>query len=228
MTMVKHDKKDPHASVTLHHDVEVTADEPKKQGFWRKLWWFIWEDNSFASWLVNIALAFIIIKFLVYPGLGYALGTHYPIVAVVSGSMEHDGSFNQWWDSNCVCNGASCTTQEDLYQQYNLTHDVFDKFKFPNGFNKGDLMVLVGPKNVEVGDVVVFGVQGLSDPVIHRVVALEDGSLTTKGDHNCGLNPFEEHIPNEFLVGKAALRVPYLGWIKLLAVDLFNLILGRA
>ena len=33
---------------------------------WKKIWWFIWEDDSWASWFVNVILAFVIIKFLVY------------------------------------------------------------------------------------------------------------------------------------------------------------------
>ena len=63
---------------------------------WRKIlkrvWYFIWEEDSIWSWLVNIILAFVLIKYVVYPGLGFLLGTSHPIVAVVSGSMEHDGS----------------------------------------------------------------------------------------------------------------------------------------
>jgi len=55
----------------------------------KKTWWFIWESDSIWSWIVNIILAFVIIKFLVYPGLGFAMQTSHPIVAVVSGSMEH-------------------------------------------------------------------------------------------------------------------------------------------
>ena len=63
---------------------------------WKKVWHFIWEDNSIWSWIVNIILAFILIKFIVYPGLGLALGTSYPIVAVVSNSMEHEPSMASW------------------------------------------------------------------------------------------------------------------------------------
>ncbi|HSU72558.1 MAG TPA: hypothetical protein VLJ21_01785 [Candidatus Binatia bacterium] len=201
---------------------------PEKMGFWRKLWWFIWEDNSIWSWLVNIVLAFVIIKFLVYPGLGLALGTSYPIVAVVSGSMEHETNFDLWWTSTCACVNAKCDTQADLYAKYTLTKDQFERFKFPNGFNKGDIMILIGAKNVQPGDVVVFGVQGMSDPIIHRVVAAGNTSVTTKGDHNCGSASFEHDIPQHALVGKAAVRVPLLGWIKILAVELLNVILGRA
>ena len=62
------------------------------------IWYFIWEDNSIWSWLVNVVLAFILIKFIVYPGLGFLLATSHPIVAVVSESMVHDSNFENWWD----------------------------------------------------------------------------------------------------------------------------------
>lgn len=210
------------SSVTLHHDVEVQQQEPQKKSVWRKIWYFIWEDNSAWSWIVNIILAFVIIKFLVYPLLGFALGTSYPIVAVVSGSMEHDGSFDDWW--NDACNGKK---QNDIYSQYNISKEAFLDFRFPNGFNKGDIMVLGNAKETERGDVVVFGVQGMSDPIIHRLIR-DEATLTTKGDHNCALAPFEEEIPKDALIGKAVLRIPLLGWIKILAVDTLQLITGKA
>ena len=60
---------------------------------WKKTWYFIWDDDSIYSWLVNVVLAFVLIKFIVYPVLGLLLQTNYPIVAVVSSSMEHDEDF---------------------------------------------------------------------------------------------------------------------------------------
>lgn len=211
------------SSVTLHHDVEVKQPELEKpKSAWRKVWYFIWEDNSVWSWIVNIILAFLIIKFLVYPLLGFALGTSYPIVAVVSGSMEHDGGFEDWWTD--ACNGKK---QSDIYAQYNITKEQFKEFKFPNGFNKGDIMVLGSAENAKLGDVVVFGVQGMSDPIIHRTVR-DEMTLTTKGDHNCVSASFEQEIPEEALIGKAVLRIPLLGWIKILAVETWKLVIGRA
>jgi hypothetical protein len=214
-----------------HHPEPVgkeTGQPPAKpKTFWRWLWWFIWEDNSVWSWIANIVLAFVIIKFLVYPALGFALGTTHPIVAVVSGSMEHDTAFDSWWSGPNCCDSKGCTSQRALYDRYNITQAEFAQFRFPNGFNKGDLMVLAAPKNLELGDIVVFGVQGLSDPVIHRAVLFTDGTINTKGDHNCGVGSFEHDIPQDALVGKAVLRVPYLGWVKLAFVNLINLILGR-
>jgi signal peptidase I len=54
----------------------------------KKVWSFLWGDSVF-SWIIQILLAFLVIKFIIYPGLGFVFNTSYPIVAVVSGSMEH-------------------------------------------------------------------------------------------------------------------------------------------
>ena len=67
----------------------MAMDRKKLKKNLKKTWHFIWEDDSIWSWLVNIILAFVLIKFIVYPSLGFLLNTTHPIVAVVSGSMEH-------------------------------------------------------------------------------------------------------------------------------------------
>ncbi|MBI4150338.1 hypothetical protein HY488_02960, partial [Candidatus Woesearchaeota archaeon] len=94
----------------------------------RRVWYFIWEEDSWASWIVNVILAFVLIKFVIYPGLGFLLGTKFPIVAVISSSMEHDGSFETWWNQ-----------QASWYEANNITEEEFKTFSFKNGFNKGDI-----------------------------------------------------------------------------------------
>jgi hypothetical protein len=175
----------------------------------KKTWYFIWEDDSIWSWLVNIVLAFVLIKFIVYPGLGLLLGTSHPVVAVVSGSMEHDGSFEEWWDD-----------QKGFYLAYNITAEGFRDYSFPNGFNTGDIMVLRGAPSdkVRVGDVIVFRT-GQPDPVIHRVVRVysDNGRVLfqTKGDHNIASRNDEKRIAESQVIGKAFFRIPLLGWIKI-------------
>ncbi|MBS3163747.1 signal peptidase I [Candidatus Woesearchaeota archaeon] len=182
----------------------------------KKIWHFIWNDNSAASWIVNIILAFIIVKFLIYPGLGLLFGTGYPVVAVVSSSMEHNSGFESWWENNKV-----------WYTENNITKDKFLGFPQKNGFNKGDIMVLIGrkPLNIKVGDVAVFK-GSLKDPIIHRVVRIfmEDGNyyIQTKGDNNGASRNDELKIPVDSILGKAVLRIPWLGWIKILAFEAIN------
>ena len=91
----------------------------------KRTWYFIWEDDSIWSWLVNIVLAFVLIKFIVYPALGFMLGTSFPVVAVVSSSMEHNTNFEEWWSVN-----------SDYYSNFNIEKNEFGSYIFKNGFNK--------------------------------------------------------------------------------------------
>jgi hypothetical protein len=202
----------------------------KKKGFWRWLWWFLWEDNSIWSWIANIIIAFILIKFVIYPGLGFLFGTGYPIVAVVSGSMEHDGmDFNTWWAHPQCCADASCSKrapQSDIYAKYGITPEDFQHFKFSDGFNKGDIMILTGPRSLAIGDTLVFWGDANQEPIIHRIVQAKNSpdavAYNTKGDHNCGSASFEDGITAQRMIGKAVLRIPLLGWIKIGFVELLK------
>ena len=195
----------------------------------KKVWYFIWEDDSWASWFFNIIFAFILIKFLVYPGLGFALSTSHPIVAVVSSSMEHEeSSFDAWWASHAMCNQKSCTQQE-FYDDFDISKEEFRDFRFRNGFNRGDIMILYGadPENIDAGDVIVFKANR-PDPVIHRVITTSEKDLhysfMTKGDNNDASFYFESYIPEENYIGKAVVRIPMLGYIKIGFVKLLELI----
>lgn len=188
----------------------------------KKVWYFIWEDDSIWSWLVNVILAFVLIKFIVYPGLGLLLNTSHPIVAVVSGSMEHNQDFDTWWKMN-----------EEVYGKMNITKAVFGSFPLKNGFNRGDIIILKGKKaeDIRIGDVIVFR-SSRPDPIIHRVVKKwqEDSAyyFQTKGDHNAQsiMNPMldETRIAENAVIGKALFKIPFLGYIKIGFVELLRLI----
>lgn len=196
----------------------------------RKTWQFIWSDDSWLSWIVNIVLAFVIIKWIVYPLLGFLLGTGFPIVAVVSGSMEHDGSFDTWWNSVCMTElmDGENVLQSNIYVNQKISYENFITFPLKNGFNKGDLMILFSPKEISIGDVIVFNADSRADPIIHRVIAINDTPqgkvFKTKGDHNCASAPFEESVPQSKVFGKAVVRIPLLGWVKVGAVALWDAI----
>jgi signal peptidase len=172
--------------------------------------------------LVSIALAFILIKFIIYPALGLIFGTQFPVVAVVSNSMEHEQGFDEWWAG-----------QEDLYLQFNITKNEFHSYPMRSGFNKGDIIILFGakPEKVKRGDIIVYW-GGKEYPIIHRVVGVKsekDGTpyFMTKGDHNRGqiiTPPYldETHVASDTVIGKAAVRVPFLGWVKIWFVSLLN------
>jgi len=176
----------------------------------KKIWHFIWEENSPLSWAVNVVLAFLIIKFLVYPGLGLVLETSNPVVAVVSGSMEHNTNLEEWWNDN-----------GEYYERLNITENEFSMFMLHNGFNVGDLIILKGgpPSELNLGDIIVFGSNG-KEPVIHRIISTTevDGTyiFSTKGDNNNKQIDTEIEIHQDRIIGKAAVRVPLLGYVKIL------------
>src|SRR3989338_1944950 len=187
----------------------------------KKVWHFIWEDDSIWSWIANIVIAFVLIKFIVYPGLGLLLQTSHPVVAVVSESMEHNSGFEEWWSKS-----------SKWYLLNDINKEEFGEFQLKNGFNKGDIMVLKGKKvkNIQIGEVIVFW-SAKKDPIIHRVVKKwkDDHNyyFQTKGDNNPSsiksASLDETNISEEQIVGNAVLRIPYLGYIKIWFVELLNL-----
>jgi len=188
----------------------------------KKTWYFVWEDDSFWSWIVNIVLAFVLIKFLVYPGLGLILNTSHPVVAVVSSSMEHDRKFDDWWERN-----------KEWYLEKDITKEEFETFSLKNGFNKGDIMILVGKdaEDIELGDVIVFK-SNRRDPIIHRVVKKTENDdmlyFQTKGDNNkysiVSAQLDETQIDESKIIGKAVTRIPLLGYIKIGFVELLRIL----
>jgi len=208
---------------------------------WKKVWKFLWHSDSAASWIVNIIIAFLLIRFVVYPLLGLVLGTGFPVVAVVSESMEH-GLYN---DQLCGQDFAEFPESFDSYwnicgywyEKINISKEEFEQYPLKNGFNRGDIIVLRGAHrdSLSVGDVLVF--QGPKpQPIIHRVVKEwevvndETGEVgmyyQTKGDHNrdsFGGDLGELEIGEDRILGKGWLRIPYLGWIKIAFVDLLGL-----
>ncbi len=187
--------------------------------FIKKTWYFIWKDDSILSWIVNVILAFVLVKFLIYPGIGLLLSTTHPLVAVVSSSMEHDGSFDSWWQ-----------TQSSWYDKNGISKEDFQSYRFKNGFNKGDIMILYGtkPKDIKKGDIIVFK-SNQEDPIIHRVVKVyTEGNniyLQTKGDHNPDSikSLGEDRISQDDLIGRAVFRIPLLGWVKIIFTSTINM-----
>jgi len=195
-----------------------------------KIWHFIWNEDSVGSWIVNLLLAFIIIKFIIYPVLGLLLGTHFPIVAVVSGSMEH--KLAEYGGGYVIC-GNFIQDYERInydkywdycgswYEQEGITKSQFKDFRLSNGFNKGDIIVLYSAKNIEKGNIIVFLSSVYPEPIIHRVVDVKNDTYLTKGDHNGRSDTYTNH---ENVLGRALFKIPYLGWIKIWATSLFNMV----
>ena len=180
------------------------------KNWWKKFVKFMKED-SWQSLLVSLILAFLVIKFIIFPVLIFFTGTPLPLVIVESCSMYHHE------------NGFEKTFTSEVYSDYGLSIEDTENWVFQNGFAKGDIIFVLAPKNLEVGDVIIFD-GGQRNPIIHRLISVGE-TFTTKGDNyvtNKGVGPFEKSIESEKIVGKAVFRIPLVGWIKLIFFDWRN------
>ena len=167
-------------------------------------------EDSWYSFFVSLILIVIVIKFVFFPVLAFVTGTSLPLVVVESCSMYHDSSFNLWWDES-----------RGWYENKEIDKTDFESYSFKNGINKGDIIFVVGDKNIEKGEVIIF-IGGTKYPIIHRVVSID--FLSTKGDNNNDQLPggIEQNIDSNKVLGRAVFRVPYLGWVKLIFFDFFK------
>lgn len=138
-------------------------------------------DKYTEGWMGSIIYLILgfIIAYLFNIGLGYALGTDTPVVAVFSDSM------------------------------------------IPT-FYRGDMIVVYGDNEVSVDDIIVFDAPNRKYPIIHRVHNInEDGTITTKGDHNSYTDSWS--LTKDKIHGRAVLKVPLLGWVKIIFVEITGL-----
>lgn len=178
----------------------------------KRVWRFLIYDDSWASFLADAILIILIGKFVLFPAIGFAMGTDFPVVAVVSSSMDHHGrDFENWWG-----------LYGEWYEKHNITKEEFQNFFAPNGFKKGDIVVVSGKEKFGVGDVIVYKVPGRKNPIIHRVVAMNQNTVETKGDANIAQIYFEKNISYNQIQGKAISIVPKLGWVKVGFVELLK------
>lgn len=170
----------------------------------KKSWEFLKED-SWSSFFVTLLLAFVIIKFIFFPGLSFVTGTDLPLVIVESCSMYH------------YENGFDKIFESPVYNNYGVNLNDSRNWVFQNGFSKGDVIFVVGAKDADVGDVIIFN-GGARYPLIHRVVGKGD-NYSTKGDNyktNSRQLNFEKNIPKNQVIGKALFKIPFIGWAKLI------------
>ena len=180
---------------------------------WYKKFWKFLQEDTWQSWIISLLLLILIIKFLVFPAMSLATGSKLPLVVVESCSMYHAENFDDWWFKN-----------GEWYKEKEIAKEDFQKFTMKNGFTKGDIILVWGYSEYKVGDIVIFTPSsGYSpNPIIHRIV--ETSPIGTKGDNNARQlskdnnekEIDETNIPEENVLGKAVVKVPALGWIKLI------------
>lgn len=76
-------------------------------------------------------------------------------------------------------------------------------------YASGDLVLVRSVDRYEVGDVVAYHNHDLGQVVLHRIVAVEDGALVTKGDDNSWVDSYRPR-PSE-VQGRQWLHVPGFG-----------------
>ncbi|MCL6500528.1 MAG: signal peptidase I [Candidatus Pacearchaeota archaeon] len=183
----------------------------------KKIWDFLWNSNSIWSWIVDLILIFLIVKFILFPFFGLILCTPLPFVIIESNSMTHEGTFDSWFS---------------LHGQWYLNNEISKaqvrEWPWNDGLDKGDIIVVQGLKDYSYkeGDVVIFKIPGQSTPIIHRIVKKYNKNnqtlFSTKGDHNDDQWPYEMEVKEEQILGKAAVRIRWLGWLKLFFVEIFR------
>ena len=138
-------------------------------------------------------------------GLSFALHTNFPVIAVVSGSMEHNNPE---------------TTFYPFMESKSFTMEQIKHLPFSDGMRKGDIVFVQGVpfEKLKAGDVIVYVVPG-KEPIIHRIVEKNSDGLMTKGDNNMALDQayggIAPAIKPEYVRGKAVLHVPLLGYVKI-------------
>jgi hypothetical protein len=191
----------------------------KKGNFVSKFWRFLNED-SWQSGVVSLILIVVFIRFIFFPTLSFATGSQLPLVVIESCSLYHDSGFDKWWNEN-----------GEWYESRGISEAEFSEFHHRNGLNKGDIIFVWGRSDYEIGDIIIFQSNPESNaahPIIHRIVA--ENPYGTKGDNNeqqltsnNNIQKIDEtNIPRDFIIGKAAFRIPLIGWLKLIFFEPFR------
>ena len=124
--------------------------------------------------------------------------------------------YNSWQDNKII--------KKDL----GITRDEFRSFDYNNGFNLGDIFIVSGRSEIHEGDIIIYSYAAERNPIIHRVVEIieEDGEVyyKTKGDHNSDSSVFEQKINKDSVYGKAVIKVPLLGWVKIWFTTLIKIL----
>ncbi len=155
--------------------------------------------------ILGLILAYVTYHYI----LAFIFNTPTPVVAVVSSSMQHDN--------------PEVTHYKWLEEHFGYNRSYIDSWPFPNGFSVGDMPIIKGSKEYKVGDIIVYKVNGVRAPIIHRIVKInEDGTYQTKGDNNISQFPYELKVRKEQIYGKVIFIIPKLGYVKVLINRIFG------
>jgi len=159
----------------------------------------LWKNEYFKTTIMIVVIVAVVFGF--WFGLQTALGTEYPALAVVSGSMCL---------SQRACDGWS--------------------HPFERTIHKGDLIIVQGVRPEDIyaapfnesgrsGDILVFHAIEGDELIVHRAIGKivePNGSIEfiTQGDANPTSGP-SSPTPAENVVGKVIMRIPWIGHLSL-------------
>jgi len=81
-------------------------------------------------------------------------------------------------------------------------------------FHAGDLAIVQPPSAYHVGDIAAYHSATLHTVVLHRIIAIDNGRFTFKGDNNNFTDP--DHPTAALLVGRLVVHIPHGGQIRAL------------
>ncbi len=204
-------------------------------------------DSVIGKEIYFISLA-LLLAFGILQTTGTALSTEKPVVSVVSCSMypemdRGDILMVRGVDFDSVEEGQVVIYQVPMEAEIEVDGNTYDLGEEPVETSLGNVHVTyvedqsarfrIDRSNVDVveggeyssGDQSfrVNDVSGLSIPVVHRVIEKRNDSIATKGDANPEQLDFEEEIRPEQIHGQVVFRIPKVGAVKLIAMDLVGL-----
>ena len=150
--------------------------------FWK---WF--KGDSWGSFIVKLIIAFILIKFVLLPGLGLVTGSSMPLVIVESCSMYHPTDMQEIFNRQTICGGGEIEIKmlsngyELINNLQNLSFDSigFVKEGFPN-------YVEIDVSEAKIGNYVVY-IFG-DRKYLQEITEITNGqykTYKTKGEYPC-------------------------------------------
>ena len=173
----------------------------------------LWKNDYFKTVIAIVLIVGIVLGF--FFGLQLGLHTSYPLLTVESGSMSipYDGNDNFWLS---------------ITRPFDRTLSIGDIIVV-QGINTKDLNT-----NYPNSDIIIFHSPINGELIVHRIISSETVNgvtyFQTKGDGNGspdtwprtptqGLDPWDNNnppgIPQNLVVGKVIMRIPWFGWITL-------------
>jgi hypothetical protein len=100
------------------------------KNIFKRSWKFLKKD-TWLSLLVSLVIAFLFIRFLLFPLLSLITGASLPLVIVESCSMYHSNELEE-------------ILENPIYKEYGIDINDTEKWVFQDGLNKGDIVFVLG------------------------------------------------------------------------------------